>query len=138
MGAISATPDFIAADERLLATLRRHSDPDFQVALLKRIARHLGDENYPVFLKLLCVVGESDDATAQHLLAESLRHAIQRDDLPSGTVTSWGVAEAWGHFPPAPMATWFSNAAPRRGLGPIEYLTAWYGQSTNAGCAGKV
>src|SRR5699024_12277366 len=73
---------------------------------------------YPVFLKILLVVAESEDASAKQALADLLATAAQRMDLPSGQLSAWGGS---GHG---------SAASRGRLLGPIEYLTTWYCQQT--------
>src|SRR3546814_19364945 len=59
-----------AAADRLVSALAAHSDPEYRLTVLKRLVRRLGEERYPLFLRLLGVVAESDDARAQRLLAE--------------------------------------------------------------------
>lgn len=113
---------------RLAGALRSERNPEYRLAILKRLARRLGDGAYPVFLKLLSIVAESDDDVAKSAVAEALVLALNRMDLPSGHITSWGGSnlrggEAEGREPSA-------STSPRRQLGPIEFLTAWYAQRT--------
>lgn len=101
---------------RLVSALRQEPSDERRLALAKRVVRQLGDEAYPVFLKMLLVVAESDDADAKQALADLLATAAQRMDLPSGPLGAWGSRR--------------SAASRGRLLGPIEYLTTWYCQQT--------
>lgn len=99
-----------------------------RLALTKRLVRQLGDEAYPVFLKVLLIVAESEDASAKQCIADLLAAATQRMDLPSGQLSAWGSsyrndAEDVSAHVAGPMNR-------RRLLGPIEYLTVWYCQQT--------
>jgi hypothetical protein len=113
---------------RLAGALRSERSPEYRLAILKRLARRIGDGAYPVFLKLLSIIAESDDDVAKTAIADALVLALNRMDLPSGQITSWGgsnlrTGESEGNEP-AP------STSPRRQLGPIEFLTAWYAQRT--------
>ena len=121
------------AADRLVSALAAHADPEYRLAVLKRLARRLGEDQYPLFLRLLGVVAESDDARAQQLLAETFGVALRRMDLPGGPLSSWGATGL--PDPGAPVAAsalsgHFFGAAPRRMLGPIEYLVVWHLQRT--------
>ena len=122
----------VAAD-RLVSALAAHSDPEYRLTVLKRLSRRLGEEYYPMFLRLLGVVAESDDERAKRLLAETLGVALRRMDLPGGALSSWGATGL--PDPGAPMAAsalsgHFFGATPRRLLGPVEYLAVWHLQRT--------
>ncbi len=115
---------------RLAGALHGGRSVEYRLGLLKRLARRLGEEAYPVFLKLLSIIAESDDDIAKTAIAEAFVVALNRMDLPSGQLTSWGgsnlrsgSAETADGSPPA-------SSTPRRQLGPIEFLTAWYAQRT--------
>src|SRR3546814_14594528 len=82
-----------AAADRLVSALAAHSDPEYRLTVLKRLVRRLGEERYPLFLRLLGVVAESDDARAQRLLAETFGTALRRMDVPGGALSSWGRSE---------------------------------------------
>lgn len=118
---------------RLAGALRAGHGTEYRLGLLKRIARRLGDDAYPVFLKLLSIIAESDDREAKTAIAEALVVALNRMDLPSGQLTSWGGSNLRGGTSgegAAPEAEARSGTAPKRQLGPIEFLTAWYAQRT--------
>jgi hypothetical protein len=123
-------PDFLGGARALVRALASHPSPEARTAILSRVAKQLGEEWYPAFIKMLSVVGESDDHYAQQLLADALASAMRKGELPSGSLTSWGVSGNW-IAPPAGIPNSFFRSAPRRLLGPIEYLTSWHSQSTN-------
>lgn len=102
---------------RLVGALQQEPSDERRLALAKRLVRQLGDTAYPVFLKILLVVAESNDDDAKQAIADLLASAAQRLDLPSGQLGAWGSS---------------GGSASSRGhlLGPIEYLTVWYCQQT--------
>ncbi len=122
------------AADRLVSTLAAHADPEYRLTVLKRLVRRLGEERYPVFLRLLGVVAESDDARAQRLVAETFGTALRRMDLPGGALSSWGATrlpDATGPLDANALASGqFFGGSPRRLLGPVEYLTVWHLQRT--------
>jgi hypothetical protein len=122
-----------AGADRLVSALAAHSDPEYRLAVLKRLVRRLGEERYPLFLRLLGVVAESDDARAQRLLADTFGTALRRMDLPGGALSSWGATslpESSGPLAASAFSGQFFGATPRRLLGPVEYLTVWHLQRT--------
>ncbi len=128
------TPDALrAAADRLVSALAAHPDPEYRLAVLKRLVRRLGEEHYPLFLRILGVVAESDDARAQRLLAETFGTALRRMDLPGGALSSWGATRLPDQSAPIAASAFsgqFFGATPRRMLGPVEYLTVWHLQRT--------
>lgn len=125
------------AAARLVATLAAHEDDEYRLTVLRRLARRLGEERYPLFLRLLTVVAESDDEDAKRLLADTFGAALRRMDLPGGALSSWGAtrlplpeAGAGGTLDVAALSGQFFGATPRRLLGPVEYLTVWHLQRT--------
>lgn len=122
-----------AAADRLVSALAAHADPEYRLTVLKRLARRLGEEQYPVFLRLLGVVAESDDVRAKRLLADTLATALRRMDLPGGALSSWGATrlpDTVTPFAASALTGQFFGATPRRQLGPVEYLTVWHLQRT--------
>jgi hypothetical protein len=112
---------------RLVAALQREVSVELRLALAKRVVRQLGDEAYPVFLKMLLIVAESEDAGAKQCVADLLAAAAQRMDLPSGPLSGWGSSlRSAADDAPSPAG----SMNRRRLLGPIEYLTVWYCQQT--------
>jgi hypothetical protein len=112
---------------RLVGALQQEPSMELRLALAKRIVRQLGDEAYPVFLKMLLIVAESEDAAAKQCVADLLAAAAQRMDLPSGQLSAWGSSHR-GAVEGATSTPGSMNR--RRLLGPIEYLTVWYCQQT--------
>ena len=122
-----------AAADRLVSALAAHSDPEYRLTVLKRLSRRLGESSYPMFLRLLGVVAESDDERAKRLLAETLGTALRRMDLPGGALSSWGATglpDNAGPIAAGALSGQFFGATPRRLLGPVEYLTVWHLQRT--------
>lgn len=128
------TPEALrAAADRLVSALAAHADPEYRLAVLKRLARRLGEERYPLFLRIVGVVAESDDERAQRLLAETFGVALRRMDLPGGALSSWGATGLPDHGAPvaaSALSGHFFGATPRRMLGPVEYLVVWHLQRT--------
>ena len=121
------------AADRLVSALAAHSDPEYRLAVLKRLARRLGEDQYPLFLRIVGVVAESDDERAQRLLAETFGTALRRMDLPGGALSSWGATGLPDQQAPlaaSALSGHFFGATPRRMLGPVEYLVVWHLQRT--------
>src|SRR5690606_8879505 len=122
-----------AAASRLVSALAAHADPEYRLAVLKRLARRLGEDQYPLFLRILGVVAESDDTRAHRVLAETFGTALRRMDLPGGALSSWGATRLPDQSAPIAASAFsgqFFGATPRRMLGPVEYLTVWHLQRT--------
>lgn len=122
-----------AAADRLVAALSAHADPEYRLAVLKRLSRRLGEDFYPTFLRLLDVVAESDDRAAKRLVADTFGVALRRMDLPGGALSSWGATrlpDAGTPLTASALSGQFFGATPRRLLGPVEYLTVWHLQRT--------
>lgn len=122
-----------AGADRLVSALAAHSDPEYRLTVLKRLVRRLGEARYPLFLRLLGVIAESDDTRAQTLLAETFGTALRRMDLPGGALSSWGATRLPDSGAPVAASTLsgqFFGATPQRLLGPVEYLTVWHLQRT--------
>ncbi|RUL70874.1 hypothetical protein [Dyella choica] len=113
---------------RLVGALQQESSMELRLALAKRLVRQLGDEAYPIFLKMLLIIAESEDAAAKQCVADLLAAAAQRMDLPSGQLSAWG-SSCRSTAEDTPCCTQGSMNR-RRLLGPIEYLTVWYCQQT--------
>jgi hypothetical protein len=118
---------------RLVAALAAHDDPEYRLAVLKRLSRRLGEDHYPMFLRLLGVVAESDDVEAKRLLADTVATALRRSDLPGGALSSWGATQLPDNvtgMSAGALSAGFFGASPRRLLGPVEYLVVWHLQRT--------
>ncbi|ATD66326.1 hypothetical protein CNR27_01750 [Luteimonas chenhongjianii] len=133
MNAVPSAQSLRDAADRMVSTLAAHADPEYRLAVLKRLVRRLGEDRYPVFLRLLGVVAESDDARAQRLLADTIGTALRRMDLPGGALSSWGATQLPDSGAPlsaSALSGQFFGGTPRRLLGPVEYLTVWHLQRT--------
>lgn len=122
-----------AAADRLVSALAAHTDPEYRLTVLKRLSRRLGEASYPMFLRLLGVIAESDDERAKRLLADTLGTALRRMDLPGGALSSWGATrlpDSAGPISAGALSGQFFGATPQRLLGPVEYLTVWHLQRT--------
>lgn len=128
------SPDALrAAADRLVSALAAHSDPEYRLTVLKRLVRRFGEQDYPMFLRLLGVVAESDDTRAKTLVAETFGTALRRMDLPGGALSSWGATAPPLDGQPVAASAFsgrFFGGSPRRLLGPVEYLTVWHLQRT--------
>ena len=122
-----------AAAARLVAALAAHADPEYRLTVLKRLARRLGEDQYPLFIRILGVVAESEDTRAHRVLAETFGTALRRMDLPGGALSSWGATRLPDSSQPVAASTFsgqFFGGTPQRLLGPVEYLTVWHLQRT--------
>lgn len=141
MNDLIPSPDGLrAASASLVSALASHSDPEYRLSVLKRLARRLGEARYPVFLRILGVVAESDDLRAQRLLADTFGLALRRMDLPGGALSSWGATGLPDSKTPVAASTLSGNffgATPQRLLGPLEYLTVWHLQRTQRQLLGR-
>src|SRR5690606_4366538 len=130
---VPSSAELRAAADRLVSALAAHVDPEYRLTVLKRLVRRLGEERYPLFLRLVGVVAESDDARAQGLLADTFGTALRRMDMPAGALSSWGAArlpDPAGPVAASAFSGHFFGATPQRMLGPVEYLTVWHLQRT--------
>jgi hypothetical protein len=115
---LSDRPDWHSAAQRLVSGCVTLDDLNQRVALMEKVCEGLGDELYPAFLKILCMVGKGGDQVARHLITETLVQALLTGRLPSGKMTAWGANSTTGN----------SLFGQTRNLGPIEYIFTWYAQ----------
>ncbi len=128
------------AAARLVAALASHTEPEYRLSVLKRLARRLGEERYPAFLRILGVIAESDDLRAQRLLADTFGVALRSMDLPGGALSSWGATGLPDSKTPVAASALSGNffgATPQRLLGPLEYLAVWHLQRTQRQLLGR-
>jgi hypothetical protein len=125
MAALLTEPQWAAAAQALVdGCIDLRNDED-RVELLAAVARGLGDELYPAFIRLLWLIGRHGDHAAKAAVARALVHALRTGRLPSGRRNAWGAGApdgaqaAFGHT---------------RQLDPLEYLCAWHAQ-TDPVCA---
>lgn len=134
------TPDALRqAADRLVSALLAHDNAEYRLAVLKRLVRQLGEERYPTFIRLLGVIAESDDVRAQTLVADTFGAALRRTDLPGGALSSWGATQlpdSTQPLSPSAFSGQFFGSAPKRLLGPVEYLVVWHLQRTQRAVLG--
>lgn len=117
---LKPAPDWEAAAQDLIDGCSALTNPDQRVRFLDRVCLALGDQLYPAFLKLLCLVHDRADAEGRRAVAQTLVHALSTGRMPSGRLNAWG-----GHALEAG-----STGGHSRSLGPIEYLCAWHAQQS--------
>jgi hypothetical protein len=119
---------------RLIAFLETTDDPERTLTVLNLLCRRFGDHGYPGFIKLLLIIGDSAAMLAKQRLSDAIALGLQRGNVPSGALTSWGATRFWasqqslhsGMLPGNSM-----GVAPRRQLDPLAYLTVWFCQRTH-------
>ena len=116
--ALKKDPDWYGAAQSLVNGCVSLTSTEDRVRLMARLCTDLGENLYPAFLQILCNIGEHGDQQAQHLITETLVHALTTGRLPSGKLSAWGADN---------MHTERSFGQ-TRSLGPIEYLCVWYAQ----------
>ncbi|OZG74404.1 hypothetical protein BTA51_05185 [Hahella sp. CCB-MM4] len=121
---------------RLQQAMLAISDIDVRLGVLNQLSEQLGNHGYPGFIKLLMLLSKVGDAKAKAILAETIATAVQRTDVPTGVLNAWGssqIINGGDYSSPISASNLLRSywgEAPQRGLGPIEYLTVWYGQKT--------
>ena len=113
-------PDWEAAAQTLINGCTVLASDEQRVRFMDRVCLALGDQLYPAFLKLLCLVSEHGDAEARRAVAQTMVHALSTGRMPSGRLQAWGAHAGEGR----------PRSAPTRTLGPIEYLCAWHAQQS--------
>ncbi|MFN7724623.1 MAG: hypothetical protein ACK5QH_06090 [Rubrivivax sp.] len=109
MVALKAAPDWAAAAQGLVDGCAHAPNAAWRTELLERVCAALGDQLYPAFLNVLCLVGERGSDAAQAAVADALVDALCSGRLPAGRRPAWGLAGRWGEA-----------------LGPLEYLCVGY------------
>ena len=136
---LKAEPQWDAAAQLLVDGCAHAPNAAYRVDLLERLCLALGDQLYPAFLNVLCIVSERGTPAAQVAVADALVDALRSGRLPAGRRAAWGAAWGAGRDPGAvaySVRPGVSNGAsaqvPRSvlgaALGPVEYLCAWYAE----------
>jgi hypothetical protein len=115
---ISNRPDWQMAAQRLVSGCLALKSLDQRVELMESVCFGLGDELYPAFLHILCVIGQHGDHEARKLITDTLVRTLLTGRLPSGKLPAWGASL----FDPK------SLLGKTTSLGPVEYLFIWYSQ----------
>jgi hypothetical protein len=121
---LQTEPDWSAAAQTLINGCGKLGNPEQRVRFLDRVCFSLGDQLYPAFLKLLCIVNEQGDTPARQAVAQTLVHALSTGRMPSGRLNAWG-GYTIEHNPNR------LHTPHTRSLGPIEYLCAWHAQHSS-------
>lgn len=116
--ALKDNPDWYGAAQSLVSGCVSLASTEDRVRLMARLCSDLGENLYPAFLQILCSVGKHGDEQAQHLITDTLVHALATGRLPSGQLSAWG----------ADTLNAERSFGQTRSLGPIEYLCVWYAQ----------
>jgi len=118
--ALKNRPDWYNAAQTLVSGFLVLDSKEPRVQLLQRLCDQLGDNLYPAFMQILCIIGENGTTDAKRLVAETLVHALATGRLPAGKLSAWGSDK---------LQT--NNAfGQTRNLGPVEFLCSWYAQPT--------
>jgi hypothetical protein len=118
-------PRFGAASRALVERLEHLATLEERAAALSRFGRDLGDGWYPMYLKVLMVIGSSAPESARRLVADAVAQGLRTGVTTGGTLGAWGV----------PMMVvprgGFLHRAGGRALDPMAYLVVWYSQVTS-------
>ena len=115
---LSTNPDWYSAAQRLVSGCLALKTLNHRVELMEKVCFGLGDEFYPAFLHILCVIGQRADKDAKYLITETLVQSLVTGRLPSGHLSAWGS----DNYSPNKLL------GKTRSLGPVEYLLVWYAQ----------
>jgi hypothetical protein len=133
--ALKADPQWDAAAQLLVDGCAHAPDAAYGVDVLERLCLALGDQLYPAFLNVLCVVSERGTPAAQVAVAEALVDSLRSCRLPAGRRAAWGAGSDVGRAVPAGLPdgpNLPSGQRPRSvlgaALGPVEYLCVWYAE----------
>jgi hypothetical protein len=86
-----ARPQFGPAARSLVASLSELDTVAARAAALSRLNRDIGDSWFPVYLKLLVVIGEGAPGEARGQVAESIAYAMQHGQTTGGSLSAWGI-----------------------------------------------
>jgi hypothetical protein len=126
-----AHPYFGAAARTLVRTLESQSQGAERAAVLAQLLREFGDAWYPLYLKLLTVIGEGAPVAARALVADTIAHGLQHGAPLGGTLSAWGMPPQQAPLLHASLGQGFLRMAAGRTLDPLAYLTVWASQSTS-------
>ncbi len=100
-------------------------------AALGKFSRDIGDGWFPVYLKLLIVIGEGAPEHARRLVAEAIAYGMQHGQTTGGTLSSWGIPMPVPAAVASSIGQGFLRMSGGRVLDPLAYLTVWFTQSTS-------
>jgi len=120
MAQLATQPDWHGAAQELINQFAELPALDERITLLENLCDRLGGELYPAFLQILYVIERHAEPDCKNDFIDTVCHGLSTGRLPSGKLPAWGSSPA------------STNAfGQTRLLGPLEFLCAWYAQSTN-------
>lgn len=124
-------PQFGTAARNLVRTLETEPRIAERSAMLTQLLRELGDDWYPLALKLLTVIGEGAPTAARAIVADAIAYSLQHGAPVGGTLSAWGMPAQHVPLAHAALGQGFLRMAAGRALDPLAYLTVWASQSTS-------
>ena len=118
---LKADPDWHSAAQDLISGLCSFDGTEERIELLESVCLRLGNNLYPAFLQILHVINSRASDDSRCIMASTLVSCLQTGRLPSGMLAAWGSSSFTGD----------SAFGQSRRLGPIEFVCAWYAQSSN-------
>jgi hypothetical protein len=150
-----AAPQYGLAARALVRTLQTLDGVPARAQSLLKLNRDLGDAWFPIYLKLLTVIGQGAPEADQALVADAVAHGLAHGQPAGGTLGSWGLPSALhsqmqhqlrsmvpmptaaaaaagvGGAGAAPAGQGFLRMSAARVLDPLAYLVVWFSQSTS-------
>ncbi len=120
MTQFAQNPNWHAAAQELINQFAELPDIDDRVTLLEKMCERLDGNLYPGFLQILYVIEQHAETTCKRDFVQTVSYGLSTGRLPSGKLPAFGSSQ--------------KNANPygqSRLLGPLEFLCAWYSQSTH-------
>ena len=118
---LKADPDWYSAAQDLISGLCSFDEIEDRIELLETVCLGLGNKMYPAFLQILHVINSQASDESRRIMASTLVNCLQTGRLPSGMLAAWGSSSFTGD----------SAFGQSRRLGPIEFVCAWYAQTSN-------
>jgi hypothetical protein len=128
---LRSDPNFGLASSDLATWLGGLQKVEERCDALTSLNRSLGDEWFPIYLKLLIVIGEGAPEPARRLVAETIAHGMQHGQTTGGTLSSWGIPMPVPAAVASSIGQGFLRMSGGRILDPLAYLTVWFTQSTS-------
>jgi hypothetical protein len=89
-----AAPQYGLAARALVRTLQTLDGVPARAQSLLKLNRDLGDAWFPIYLKLLTVIGQGAPEADQALVADAVAHGLAHGQPAGGTLGSWGLPSA--------------------------------------------
>jgi hypothetical protein len=107
-----ATPQYGLAARALVRTLQTLDGVPARAHTLLKFNRDLGDAWFPIYLKLLAVIGQGAPEPDQALLADAVAHGLQHGQTAGGTLGSWGLPPSMHSQMHHHLRSWVPAAPP--------------------------